>query len=60
MVTREYIYDILYSAKEVHMNMLRVWGGNIKGVTLPMPLSFAYINQYFLKDKLFKNICHRR
>ena len=27
MVTREYVYDILYSAKEAHMNMLRVWGG---------------------------------
>ena len=24
MVTREYIYDILYSAKEAHMNMREV------------------------------------
>ena len=30
MVTREYIYDILFSAKEAHMNMLRVWGGKPK------------------------------
>jgi len=28
-VTSEFIYDILYSAKESHMNMLRVWGGGI-------------------------------
>ena len=60
MVTREYIYDILYSAKEVHMNMLRVWGGNIKGVTLPIPLSFVYINHHILNDRLSKNIYHRR
>ena len=26
-VTRDYLYDLLYSAKEAHMNMLRVWGG---------------------------------
>ena len=26
-VTDDYIYDLLYSAKEAHMNMLRVWGG---------------------------------
>ena len=26
-VTDDYVYDLLYSAKEAHMNMLRVWGG---------------------------------
>ena len=26
--TREYVQDLLYSAKEAHMNMLRVWGGS--------------------------------
>ena len=28
-MTRDYLYDLLYSAKEAHMNMLRVWGGGI-------------------------------
>jgi beta-mannosidase len=28
-VTRETLYDLLYSAKEAGMNMLRVWGGGI-------------------------------
>ncbi|XP_023337040.1 beta-mannosidase [Eurytemora carolleeae] len=28
-VSKEYIYDLLYSAKEANMNMLRVWGGGI-------------------------------
>ena len=32
--TREYVQDLLYSAKEAHMNMLRVWGGsNYKNLT---------------------------
>ena len=26
-VTDDYVYDLLYSAKEAQMNMLRVWGG---------------------------------
>ena len=28
-VTDDYVYDLLYSAKEAHMNMLRVWGGKV-------------------------------
>ena len=27
--TNEMVYDLLLSAKEAHMNMLRVWGGGI-------------------------------
>ena len=27
--TRDQYYDLLYSAREAHMNMLRVWGGGI-------------------------------
>ena len=41
-VTDDYVYDLLYSAKEAHMNMLRVWGGKfvlyvqiINGIFLP-------------------------
>ena len=47
----EYVYDILYSAKEAHMNVLRVWGGKHSDYYFRLSVPFKQsIIWYFLKS----------
>jgi len=54
-VTTEYIQELLLSAKEAHMNMLRVWGGKISNFNyyLSSPQVITFPSLYAILTQMF-------